>query len=413
MVENKKYDIDNILRNNFYINNCIENNIDKKYSLEVANKLKVYIRHIIRKALETKPIFHTQIVSSVSTYKTVKTLIYTDNNISINFPDSIKNDMKIFASNNDIKIKFENKKKIIIRSADLQTILYYLFTGNTIDIRSTIYRYYLMSNVVEIPTWTGKPNKPPVFAQEATNNNWVTSLDCTRSGILFKCGIIKQHSIFYRGSSSFSLTSGSWFSPILENSILYMKQGGYLHVFKPKLNMNLFFFNNVDNINKLFKYFFESNQIVNYNIIKIVTQYPPHLYGKWLQDSDGKFTTDRDSYFESGKNKDLDNITVHNFTLDKTACTYHSPIVTRNSMLKSDILFLQLLCELKFDGYVQILTTTARYSFYPEIALCNPFNLELKRVYVINNKTVKDNRTLEYIKTDISDLHKKMTIKLI
>ena len=416
-METKKYDINSILQDNFYINYCIENNIDKqykKYSLDYVDKIKVYIRRNIKEQLKTKPIFNTQIVSSISTYKRIKTLIYTDNNnTSINFPDNIKSNMRLFASNNGIKIKVENKKKIIIYSADLQKILYYLFTGNTIDIRNTKHKYYLMTNVVEIPTFIGKPVKPPVFAQEATNNNWVTQVDCTRHGIPFKCGTITPRSIFYRGSSSFSLTSGSWFSPILENSIMYMKQGGYLHIFKPKLDMNLFFFNNVDNINKLFKHFFDNGQIVNYNIIKIVTQYPPHLYGKWLKDTNGKPTTDRDYYFQNGPDKDLDNITVNNFTLDKTACTYHSTIVTRNSMLKSDILFLQLLCKLNFDGYVQVLTTTAMHSFYPEIALCNPFNLELKRVYVIDNKTVKDNRTLDYIKSNILDLHKNIKIKLI
>ena len=85
-MEDKKYTIDDILKNNFYINKCIENNINKKFNIKESKVIKVFLQNKIKKILKTKPIFNIQITSSISNYSNFKTLIYTEDNIK--FPDN-------------------------------------------------------------------------------------------------------------------------------------------------------------------------------------------------------------------------------------------------------------------------------------------------------------------------------------
>jgi hypothetical protein len=262
-----------------------------------------------------------------------------------------------------------------------------------------------MTDTQDIPVKRApfEPIRIPTYL-ELVNTRWFKTTKCTYESLQFQCGTVKANSLFYRGSSSYALTSGSWFSPLLLNSINYIKPSGFLNAFTVKKDINLLILNNATNVNHLYKYFFEKKQFVNYNLVKILTNHPPTTYS--VPRRINGILVNQDKYF--GDIIDIDgNQTVNNTTLDtKPLRIDKDKEVRRKSYLEFDIMFLKTLCDLGFDGYVQsIARIDDRYVFYPEMALCNPFILKLRKVYII--KDVKDQRQVNFIERDLKETIKK------
>ena len=72
---------------------------------------------------------------------------------------------------------------------------------------------------------------------------WFKEENCSYLNLVLTYGVVEKNSIFYRGSSSMSLTYGSWFSPLINNSLLFILEGGYLQIFKTNKDMRLFILN--------------------------------------------------------------------------------------------------------------------------------------------------------------------------
>ena len=228
------------------------------------------------------------------------------------------------------------------------------------------------------------PNGERSSERSSKINNNGTNFD-------IKCVIINKNTLFYRGSNSYPIKYGRWYTPILENALIYIKKGGYLDVFTIKEHSKMFLFDNISNINTLYKYFFETGQIKNYNLIKIVTGYPILNYGKIIN------IRGKDEQFDFYHGIEGDKI-VNSTTTDITPVQIKC--VTRQSDLEFDIMFLSWLCDNGFDGYCHgFLKCGIRIcsDFYPEIALCDPFYMIHKSAYIFDSG-IKDKRVIDYIK---------------
>jgi hypothetical protein len=375
-----------IIDENYYIHSCIQK-ISKKYNIHIN-----ILKNILYNIFKTKPIYNIDIISDSLTYQKFYTLKYNKTNRL--FPKTILDQITEFSNNNNGLLISISKNSIKIKYNDLRQIIYYLLTGNTLHINCNA--NFLLSNVKTIPIFTGK-SIPNIF--NPFNPNYIPLIWYDEQQVIqktpfnfdIKCVIINTNTLFYRGSNSYPIKYGRWYTHILENALIYIKKGGYLDVFTIKEHSKMFLFDNISNINTLYKYFFETGQIKNYNLIKIVTGYPILNYGKIIN------IRGKDEQFDFYHGIEGDKI-VNSTTTDITPVQIKC--VTRQSDLEFDIMFLSWLCDNGFDGYCHgFLKCGIRIcsDFYPEIALCNPFDMIHKSTYIFNSG-IKDKRVIDYIK---------------